>query len=116
MYFYFFLFSNLHRNISYNIPVEFWILDTYPNDVPISYVCPTSDMYIKTSTNIDVNGRISLPYLSEWKSIRRPNILGLIQSCVHSFNNNSPVLEKPHLVANNQQQPKEISNCPTVVS
>ena len=92
-------------------------MDTYPINAPISYVCPTSDMYINVSTTVDVNGRISLPYLSEWKSNRRPNILGLIQSCVNSFNNNPPVLAKPHLGANiQQQQPKIISNCPIIVS
>ena len=94
------------------------MLDTYPNDAPISYICPTSDMYINVSTNVDLNGRISLSYLKYWKSNQSPNILGLIQSCVNSFYNNPPVLLKPQDLGTNTQQPQPkvvISKCPTVL-
>lgn len=41
-------------------------MDTHPNNAPICYVKPTSDMRIKVSMYVDHNGQIYLPYLHDW--------------------------------------------------
>lgn len=50
----------------YNIPVCIWLMDTHPNNAPLCYVKPTSDMNIKVSIFVDQNGKIYLPYLHDW--------------------------------------------------
>ena len=37
---------------------------------PLAYVVPTADMEIKTGRHVDAEGRVYLPYLTEWKHVR----------------------------------------------
>lgn len=53
----------------YNIPICIWLIDTHPMNAPICYVKPTADMCIKVSMFVDDNGKIYLPYLSEWQPV-----------------------------------------------
>lgn len=52
--------------MNYNIPVKIWIMDTHPNNAPICYVNPTSDMVVKPSRTTDHSGKIYLPFLHFW--------------------------------------------------
>ena len=57
-----------YKGNTYNIPVNIWIHNDYPNQAPIVLVTPTREMQIKPSKIVDSNGRVYLPYLHEWKA------------------------------------------------
>ena len=78
----------------YNIPVALWILDTHPIHAPLCYVRPTSDMQIKESESVDLNGKIYLPYLHEWNATSS-DLIGLIQVCITTFSVLPPVFARP---------------------
>lgn len=82
-----------YKGNTYNIPVCFWLLSDYPSAAPMAYVKPTRDMQIKASTSVDLNGKIFIPYLEEW---RQPdsNLLDLIQICTLVFGQSPPVFSK----------------------
>jgi len=50
----------------YNIPVGLHFLDNHPYSGPHCYVKPTPTMRIKSTKHVNENGRIFLPYLTEW--------------------------------------------------
>lgn len=83
----------LYKNATYNIPVCFWLLQDYPNVPPMGFVQPTNDMQIKSSTSVDSNGKISLPYICEWNP-PDSSLLDLIQVCVLVFGQSPPVFSK----------------------
>ncbi|KAI4495880.1 hypothetical protein M0802_008286 [Mischocyttarus mexicanus] len=74
----------------YNIPICIWLMDTHPNNAPICYVKPTSDMSIKVSMYVDHNGQIYLPYLHDWLP-HTSDLLGLIQVMIVTFGEHPPV-------------------------
>lgn len=56
------------KNQRYNIPVQVYLSDTHPYQAPICYVRPTPDMSINPRCKVvDLNGRVSLPCLTDWK-------------------------------------------------
>ena len=55
---------------TYNIPISIWLQEKHPFMPPITYVVPTADMEIKPGRHVDVNGRVYLPFLTEWKHVR----------------------------------------------
>ncbi|XP_035735641.1 tumor susceptibility gene 101 protein-like [Vespa mandarinia] len=79
-----------YKGSRYNIPICIWLMDTYPNNAPICYVKPTSDMSIKVSMYVDHNGQIYLPYLHDWLP-HTSDLLGLIQVMVVTFGEQPPV-------------------------
>jgi ESCRT-I complex subunit TSG101 len=44
-------------------------MDTHPYNPPMVFVKPTPTMQIKSGRNVDMNGKIDLPYLREWKYV-----------------------------------------------
>ena len=66
----------------YNIPICIWLMDTHPYNPPMVYVKPTSTMQIKSGRNVDMNGKIDLPYLREWKYVS--NIFLHLYTCTRS--------------------------------
>ncbi|XP_045182651.2 tumor susceptibility gene 101 protein-like isoform X2 [Mercenaria mercenaria] len=75
---------------TYNIPVSIWLMNKHPYNPPIVYVRPTSTMQIKSGRNVDMNGKIDLPYLREWKH-PESDLLGLIQILTIVFGEEPPV-------------------------
>lgn len=51
----------------YNIPVQLWLLDSHPYDPPMVYVRPTSTMNIRAGRYVDMNGKVDMPFLQQWK-------------------------------------------------
>ena len=52
----------------YNIPIEFFVPVEYPTRCPKCYVRPSAGMAIREGhRNVDMNGMIYMPYLSEWR-------------------------------------------------
>lgn len=67
-------------------------MDTHPNNAPICYVQPTTDMGIRVSMHVDCNGKIYLPYLHEWTSFAS-ELLVLIQIMIVTFGESPPVFK-----------------------
>ena len=82
-----------YRGCTYNIPVYFWLRPDYPDAAPMGFVKPTADMTIKASENVDSNGRVSLPYLDDWKGFDS-SLMEFISICVLVFSENPPVFSK----------------------
>ncbi|XP_017794229.1 PREDICTED: tumor susceptibility gene 101 protein [Habropoda laboriosa] len=78
----------------YNIPICIWLMDTHPNNAPMCYVKPTSDMDIKASMFVDHNGKIYLPYLHDWLP-HSSDLLSLIQIMIVTFGEQPPVYARP---------------------
>ena len=83
----------LYRNNTYNIPVCFWLQTDHPSAAPIGFVQPTHDMQIKASQAVDYNGRIIVPYLSEWK-YPESSLHDFMQICILVFGQSPPVFSK----------------------
>lgn len=58
----------------YNIPVAIYFVPNHPYSPPMAYVRPTASMQIKPGINVDTNGKIYLPYLSDWKPVSLNNL------------------------------------------
>jgi len=84
-----------YLNSVYYIPVNLWIIPTYPLNSPICFVVPTKDMVIKSQhKNVDTDGRCYLPYLTQWKP-EVSNLVDLITALTHIFGVEPPVFQKP---------------------
>lgn len=93
-----------YKGNTYNIPVSIWLVDTHPYNPPICYVKPTSTMQIKASKHVDMNGKVYLPYLHEWKH-PTSDLMGLIQIMCIVFGETPPVYSKASPPQAGQQQP-----------
>ncbi|KAK7868549.1 hypothetical protein R5R35_009449 [Gryllus longicercus] len=83
-----------YKGTFYNIPICIWLMDTHPNNAPMCYVKPTSDMHIKVSQFVDHTGKIYLPYLHTWTP-GTSDLLTLIQVMIVTFGEQPPVYSKP---------------------
>jgi len=79
-----------HKGSIYNIPIAIWLLDTHPYNAPMVFVKPTPDMRIKVSDYVHHDGKVSLPYLQEWKP-GSSELLLLIQVLIITFQDDPPV-------------------------
>ena len=73
--------KNRHINLQgriYNIPIRIVVLDKYPAIAPYVFVTPTATMLIRQGQHVDADGRIKLPYLTDWKK-GRSNLKGLVE-------------------------------------
>ncbi|KAF7266140.1 hypothetical protein GWI33_020510 [Rhynchophorus ferrugineus] len=86
--------TTYYKGSPYNVPICVWLLPSYPNDAPISYVKPTSNMCLGVSKFVDPNGRISLPYLDDWIPYKS-DLFGLIQVMIATFGETPAVFFKP---------------------
>ncbi|XP_048770904.1 uncharacterized protein LOC125677038 isoform X2 [Ostrea edulis] len=82
-----------YRGSVYNIPIVIWLLDTHPYQPPMVYVKPTSTMKLRTSTAVDSNGRVNLPYLRDWE-YPQCDLLGLVHIMLIIFGEEPPVFSR----------------------
>ncbi|GMF20040.1 unnamed protein product [Phytophthora lilii] len=78
----------------YNIPVEFWVVETYPLAPPVCFVRPTADMMVKPGhPHVTSDGYVKIPYTSDW----RPDftLLELVAHMCSIFGNIPPVFRRP---------------------
>lgn len=87
-----------YKGAYYNIPVCIWLMDTHPQNAPLCFVKPTSDMSIKVSKYVDSNGKVYLPYLHEWTQ-NGSTLQKLIQCMITAFGELPPVYSKPRTEA-----------------
>ncbi|KAG7384610.1 hypothetical protein PHYPSEUDO_002424 [Phytophthora pseudosyringae] len=83
-----------YRGNQYNIPVEFWVAETYPMAPPVCFVRPTADMMVKPGhPHVTSDGYVKIPYTSDW----RPDftLLELVAHMCSIFGNMPPVFRRP---------------------
>ncbi|EGZ10954.1 hypothetical protein PHYSODRAFT_352404, partial [Phytophthora sojae] len=83
-----------YRGSQYNIPVEFWVVETYPLAPPVCFVRPTADMMVKPGhPHVTSDGYVKIPYTSDW----RPDftLLELVAHMCSIFGNMPPVFRRP---------------------
>lgn len=88
-----------YRGSRYNIPVELWLQQDHPQVAPLTYVKPTSDMYISTmSQDVRPDGTVTLSYLRTW---RHPSsdLSTLLQTMSDAFSQTPPVYSSPSTAA-----------------
>ncbi|CAO2632660.1 Ubiquitin-conjugating enzyme E2 variant 3, partial [Lemmus lemmus] len=76
-----------YQGNTYNIPIRFWILDSYPFAPPICFLKPTASMEISVGKHVDAKGRIYL----QPKSV----IVGLIKEMIAKFEEELPLYSVP---------------------
>jgi ESCRT-I complex subunit TSG101 len=80
-----------YNGVQYNIPVNIWIVDSFPYAPPMCYVTPTPDMVIKPKhRHVDSAGMCYLPYLSSWNP-NNCNLTTLISTMSQVFGQDPPV-------------------------
>lgn len=82
-----------YKGNTYNIPIQLWIMDSHPHNPPMVYVRPTSTMQIKSGHYVDMNGKVDLPFLREWRA-PKSDLMGLIQILIVTFGEECPVFSK----------------------
>lgn len=83
----------IYKGNTYNIPVQLWILDTHPYNPPMVYVKPTNSMQIKAGRYVDMNGKVDMPFLREWRW-PSSDLMGLIQILIMVFGEECPVFSR----------------------
>ena len=86
-----------YKGRTYNIPISVTVPRTYPVQAPRVCVKPTENMQIKAGKYVNPDGKVKLPYLTEWSSLLQCNLDTLIQKCAAIFSRKPPVFEKPKL-------------------
>jgi len=84
----------LYRGTTYNIPVAIWLQEAHPQVSPFCYVKPTNTMQVRQGRHVDANGRVYLPYLTDWRQGSH-NLVGCVQVMCHVFGEEPPVYSKP---------------------
>lgn len=95
-----------YRGSTYNIPVCIWLQDRHPYIPPLCYVIPTAEMEIRAGRHVDTNGRVYLPFLTDWKH-PQSDLYGLIQVLCLIFAEQPPVFARtrPTPPAGTHRQP-----------
>jgi len=93
-----------YKGRQYNIPIRVVILEKHPVMAPYVFVQPTSTMSIKQGRHVDANGKVYLPYLSEWKKGRH-DLKGLIEILCTVFGQAPPVVANRNLAPARPAQP-----------
>lgn len=84
----------VYQGATYNIPVELLLTVNHPHHPPLAYVRPTSTMVIAPQhRHVDVDGKVYLPYLSEWTH-PRSNLSDLLRDMASVFGVATPVLSR----------------------
>ncbi|KAL8595359.1 hypothetical protein ACOMHN_020112 [Nucella lapillus] len=82
-----------YKGNTYNIPVQLWIMESHPYNPPMVYVRPTSTMQIKSGHYVDMNGKVDMPFLREWKW-PKSDLMGLLEILVITFGEECPVFSR----------------------
>eukprot|EP00871_Galdieria_phlegrea_P005486 jgi/Galph1/5939/GphlegSOOS_G4617.1 len=102
-----------YKGNGYNIPVDIWIPEPYPNYPPLVYVTPTSDMYIaKNHPHVDSSGLVYLPYLADWKP-SACSIAGAVGVLASVFSIKPPVFAKTAQQEQSMTIPRQLPISPT---
>ncbi|KAI3719346.1 hypothetical protein L6452_20243 [Arctium lappa] len=79
------------QNVTYNIPVVIWLMETYPRHSPFVFVNPTRDMVIKRQHPfVNPSGLVSIPYLQNWL-YPSSNLVDLARNLSNYFGSDPPL-------------------------
>nr|CCA19364.1 conserved hypothetical protein [Albugo laibachii Nc14] len=82
------------HNDRYNIPVEFWVVETYPMAPPVCFVRPTAEMMIRPRhPHVSKEGFIVIPYLTDWQE--NNTLVELVAHLSSIFGEIPPVFQRP---------------------
>ncbi|XP_076860643.1 tumor susceptibility gene 101 protein [Brachyhypopomus gauderio] len=94
----------------YNTPVCLWLEQNYPHSAPICYVKPTKEMMVITSSHVDNNGQVQLPYLDEWTHAEC-DLNSLIQVMIAVFGETPPLCMQPKADKTSEQALRKSQAC-----
>ncbi|KAK9101709.1 hypothetical protein Sjap_018963 [Stephania japonica] len=81
----------VYQNVTYNIPIVLWLMETYPRHPPCVFLNPTRDMIIKRPhPHVNPSGLVSIPYLHNW-IYPSSNLLDLARHLTHIFGRDPPL-------------------------
>mmetsp|Transcript_8411 Transcript_8411/g.22141 ORF Transcript_8411/g.22141 Transcript_8411/m.22141 type:complete len:379 (-) Transcript_8411:1502-2638(-) len=84
-----------YRGANYNIPVQLFVTERFPNMAPLVYVTPTPAMVVRHDhPYVDKNGLVRHPYLMQWNPARCC-LAGLGVVLVNVFSQKPPVYARP---------------------
>lgn len=78
---------------SYNIPIQLWLMDSFPFTPPICLLRPTSNMVIREGKHVDSRGRLYLPGLHNW-DYPKSSVVGLLNEMTAKFEEDPPLSSK----------------------
>lgn len=82
------------QDVTYNIPVIIWLMESYPRHPPLVFVNPTQDMIIKRPHPfVNPSGVVSIPYLQNWV-YPSSNLVELARNLTHFFGQDPPLYAK----------------------
>lgn len=79
-----------YQGRSYNLPIQLWLLDSYPFTPPICFLRPTSNMMIREGKHVDAKGRIYLPGLHNWDH-PKSSVNMLLEEMIAKFEEDPPL-------------------------
>ncbi|CAN6460628.1 unnamed protein product [Victoria cruziana] len=84
----------VYQRVTYNIPVVFWLLESYPRQPPCVFVNPTRDMIIRRGHPfVNPSGVVSVPYLHHWV-FPSSNLVELAKNISDLFSRDPPLYTK----------------------
>ncbi|KAF7702241.1 ubiquitin-conjugating enzyme E2 variant 3 [Silurus meridionalis] len=93
-----------YRGRSYNLPIQLWLLDSFPFTPPICLLRPTSSMVIREGKHVDAKGRIHLPSLHNW-DYPKSSVIVLLGEMIAKFEEDPPLASKS---TRDEQDPSEL--------
>ncbi|TSK45861.1 Ubiquitin-conjugating enzyme E2 variant 3 [Bagarius yarrelli] len=82
-----------YQGRSYNLPIQLWLLDSFPFTPPICLLRPTANMVIREGKHVDAKGRIHLPALHNWDH-PKSTVLALLEEMIAKFEEDPPLATK----------------------
>uniref|UniRef100_A0AAR2K213 UEV domain-containing protein n=1 Tax=Pygocentrus nattereri TaxID=42514 RepID=A0AAR2K213_PYGNA len=79
-----------YRGRSYNLPIQLWLLDSFPFTPPICLLRPTANMVIREGKHVNAKGRIFLPALHNWDH-PKSSVTGLLMEMIAKFEEEPPL-------------------------
>ncbi|KAG9148258.1 hypothetical protein Leryth_012216 [Lithospermum erythrorhizon] len=89
-----------YNQVTYNIPIIIWLMESYPRHPPLVFVNPTTDMIIKRPHSfVSPSGAVSIPYLQNWV-YPSSNLVELGRNLGHFFGREPPLYSQRRLNPN----------------
>ncbi|KAK3526601.1 hypothetical protein QTP70_030740 [Hemibagrus guttatus] len=82
-----------YQGHSYNLPIQLWLLDSFPFTPPICLLRPTANMMIREGKHVDAKGRIYLPALHNWDH-PKSSVIVLLEEMIAKFEEDPPLATK----------------------
>ncbi|XP_016469501.1 protein ELC-like [Nicotiana tabacum] len=95
----------VYQDVTYNIPVIIWLMESYPRHSPLVFVNPTRDMIIKRPHQfVNPSGVVSIPYLQNW-IYPSSNLAELARNLSHFFGRDPPLYAQRRSTPNPSPSP-----------